>query len=85
MPEKNMGPSEFGGRIQANGVQPPPHEPTASEKLMLVYRTGDDTGLLPVDREGAPFEGLLPKKEQEELRKQAGDLNKGEIWQEMNP
>lgn len=27
-----------------NGVQPQPHEPTADERLSLLYRTGDESG-----------------------------------------
>lgn len=52
----DLPPSEFGGKVQKNGIQPqspnarsprgfPPaggHEPTASEKLRLVYMTGQD-------------------------------------------
>lgn len=75
-------PSEFGGKIQPNGVMPPPHEPTPSEQLSLGYRTGDATGRTGVVP--TVWEGLLPAKEQEELRRQAGDLDKGQVWEEMN-
>jgi hypothetical protein len=75
--------SEFGGRVQRNGVQPPPHTPTASERLGLIYRTGDETGTLPLDNEGVIMSGLNPRKVQEQIRQQAGDLNKGEVWEEI--
>lgn len=76
-------PSEFGGKGRRNRTQPAPHEPTASEKLMLTYTTGDDTGESNPDG-GEVFAGLLPEAEQRALRQQAGDLKKGEIWEEMN-
>lgn len=51
--------TEFGGSPQRNRVQPPPHEPTASEQLMLGYTTGDESGESPPDN-GEAFDGLLP-------------------------
>jgi hypothetical protein len=75
-------PSEFGGKIQRNGVQPPPHEPTASEQLSLMYRTGDLTGA--TDDVPTVFEGLLPEEEQVRLMREAGLLDKGQIWEELN-
>lgn len=82
MPAKK-GPSEFGGLPQRNGVQPRPHVPTRSEALSLGYRTGDETGRTQTDTEGVAFEGLLPKKDQTAARKAAGDLEKGQIWDEL--
>ena len=55
-------PSEFGGRQQVNRVQPPPHEPTASERLMLVYTTGDESGALAPDK-GEAFNGLIANEQ----------------------
>ena len=75
--------SEFGGKVRRNRTQPPPHEPTASEKLMLGYTTGDESGEANPD-DGLAFSGLLSLEEQTRLREQAGDLKKGEIWEEMN-
>jgi hypothetical protein len=75
------GPSEFGGKQQRNGVQPPPHRPTSSEALMLGYTTGDETGASA--RNSVAFEGLNPRDVQEALRRQAGDLDKGQVWDEM--
>lgn len=54
--------SEFNGKPMRNRVQPPPHVPTASEELMLVYTTGDETGDSPPDK-GEAFNGLLPLSE----------------------
>lgn len=76
-------PSEFGGKQKANGIQPPPHQPTASEQLGLVYRTGTDTGLLMNDQEGVVMNGLLPRKIQTAERQSAGDLDKGQAWEAM--
>lgn len=75
-------PSEFGGRAQRNRVQPRPHVPTRSEALMLGYTTGDENGLTAPDG-GEVFQGLLPKTEQEKLRKETGDLDKGQVWEEL--
>lgn len=75
------GASEFGGNgVQANGVFPSPHVPTASERLMLLYRTGDESGLMPVDTEGVVWTGMLPAKEQRDIRQAAGDLDVGQEW-----
>ena len=75
--------SEFGGRQKRNGVQPLPHRPTPSEQLRLVYTTGDPTGATGVDLEGVVFTGLNPRSVQEEIRRQAGDLDKGQVWDDM--
>ena len=77
-----MGPSEFGGKVQRNGVQPFPHEPTASEKLSLVYRTGSEAGDAKPDG-GVAFAGLLPTREQRAIREAMGDMDKGQVWDEM--
>lgn len=87
MAPKNT-PSEFGGRVQRNGVQPRPHVPTRSEALSLLYRTGSETGKNPFTGKmepdhGEAFSGLLPEKEQKKIREQAGDLVKGEVWDEL--
>lgn len=75
-------PGEFDGKTQRNGIQPFPHEPTASEKLSLVYRTGlEDGDALPDG--GAAFSGLLPTKEQLAIREAMGDMDKGQVWDEM--
>lgn len=66
MPDKYP-PSEFGGKVQKNRVQPPVRpdgvvghiRPTASEKLMLTYTTGFDDNLHDPD-DGSAFTGLLP-------------------------
>ena len=78
----DMPPSEFGGKTRRHGIQPLPHRLTASEKLRLGYRTGQD-----VDR-NAPagpeaFNGLLPYDIQLALRTEAGDMEKGQVWAEM--
>jgi hypothetical protein len=78
----NQGPSEFGGKVRRHGIQPLPHRLTASEKLRLGYRTGQD-----VDRDlpdgPEAFNGLLPLDIQTALRKEAGDLEKGQVWEAM--
>lgn len=55
--------SEFGGKETPTGVQPPPHIPTASEQMMLVYRTGDPSGSTPPDN-GEIFAGLRSESAQ---------------------
>lgn len=72
MPDK-FAPSEFGGKVQKNRVQPsvnpvgrPGHIPTPSEEAMLTYTTGDPTGLSDPDN-GEAFTGLLPYEEAKEL------------------
>lgn len=77
------GPSEFGGRgVQKNGVFAAPHVPTVNERVMLLYRTGDDSGLTMPDN-GENFAGLLPVEVQTALREAEGVLVKGEVWEEM--
>lgn len=46
MPD-GLRPSEFGFSSKKNTLAPYPHEPTASEKLRLVYMTGDEAGETP--------------------------------------
>lgn len=68
---KRLPPSEFGG--EAGLVQPPPHEPTTSERLGIMYRTGQNP-MEPVDqtlrgdrRSRSFYEGLdLTPREQED-------------------
>lgn len=43
--------SEFNAEVQKNGVFPPPHTPTPSEELMLIYRTEDPSGASQPDPE----------------------------------
>lgn len=58
MPINFNAPSEFSGRpVRRNGTHGPPHEPTVSEALSLVYRTGDETGALDPD-DGSTFLGV---------------------------
>ena len=83
MPNLNA-PTEFGGKVQKNRVQPritpdgkPGHEATSSEELMLVYTTGsedNDPVAHPPDKNGEAFEGVLPLEEQIKLRREAGDI-----------
>lgn len=61
--------SEFGGKVQRNGIQPPVtpnghkgHQPTASEKLSLLYRTGTEDSTADPDG-GLAMTGLLPESE----------------------
>lgn len=55
--------SEFAGRpLRRNGTHCHPHTPTASEKLRLLYTTGDETGRANPD-DGSAFHGLLPEVE----------------------
>lgn len=58
--------TEFGGVDTPTGVQPPPHVPTPSEQLMLIYRTGDPSGLSPVDKNGDIWAGLRSEATQRE-------------------
>ena len=82
MPDQ-LAPSEFGGKVGPDGVQPPPHVPTAAEELSLGYRTRTlDNGTRVLDHD--TFDGLLPEDEQIKLLREAGDLDKGQIWEQMN-
>lgn len=50
---------------------------------MLLYRTGDESGLSPVDTTGVIWNGLLPIADQTALRQAAGDLDVGQVWEDM--
>lgn len=94
MPD-SLPPSEFGGKQQLNGVQPPltplrdpGHTPTASEKLSLVYRTGSEDGInpitkLPIPDDGEQFRGMLPLAEQIKRRKAEGVIGQRESLDDM--
>lgn len=83
MPD-DLGPaSEFGGKVQKNRVQPIPHVPTPSERLMLLYTTGDESGLTNPDPNGDVMDGLLPEEVQRGLRESEGVLAKGQVWEEI--
>ena len=76
-------PSEFGGKIQDNNVQPAPHVPTANERMMLLYRTGDmDPSKMPDG--GEAFAGLVPAAIQRKRREAEGVFEKGQVWKELN-
>lgn len=80
MPD-SLGPaSEFGGKVRLNRTQPPPHVPTPSERLMLMYTTGDESGMLNPDLNGDVFSGFLPAVEQRAAMEAAGLMVKGEGW-----
>ena len=83
MPDSLGKPSEFGGRVQRNRVQPPPHVPTPSERLMLMYTTGDESGLVEPDPNGDVFAGFLPEVQQRAIRAAEGHLNKGQEWETL--
>lgn len=75
-------PSEFGGKMLKNNVQPPltptgaqGHTPDESERLGLYYRTLDETGASSEDVD--LFHGLLRRIDQTKLRENAGDFDKG--------
>jgi hypothetical protein len=79
-----LGPaSEFGGKVQRNRVQPLPHVPTPSERLMLMYTTGDESGLTDPDPNNDVFAGMLPEEEQRAIRQAEGVLEKGQEWEAL--
>jgi hypothetical protein len=82
MPDSLGKASEFGGKIMRNRVQPLPHVPTQSERLMLLYTTGDSSGTSMPDN-GETFAGLLPYENQLALREAEGVMRKGEEWERM--
>lgn len=83
MPDR-LKPSEMGGKVQRNRVQPSPHSATASEKLMLTYTTGDAEPTVNSEPDGGEaFAGLLPYDEQLALRTAEGVMEKGQVWKEM--
>lgn len=69
MPDR-MPPSEYGGRVQRNTIQPPispsgmkGHSPDAAEKLRLQYMTGQDEDSTVDHDNGEAFSGILPLDE----------------------
>ena len=67
-------PSEFDGQRQRNGIAPPitprgkaGHVPTNSEKLRLLYLTGQDEDSTVKPDNGEAFNGLLPLAEAEKI------------------
>jgi hypothetical protein len=78
------GASEFGGNgVQKNGVFPPPHVPTPSERLSLLYRTGDESGTTDPDS-GEVFSGLVSEATQTARRQAEGVLDKGQEWEKLS-
>jgi hypothetical protein len=77
--------SEFGGKTNRLGIQPPPHPLSAYEKLRAIYLSGDELerGDLPPQRNREAMQGLLPEAEQIALREEEGVLDKGQVWEEM--
>jgi hypothetical protein len=74
--------SEYGGSDSKTGVQPSPHVPTPSERLSLLYRTGDESGLTDPDA-GEVFSGLRTAKTQRAIRAAEGVLDKGQEWERL--
>lgn len=74
-------PSEFGGKINDKGIQPPPHAPTASERLTMVYRTGTESGVGSLDTD--VWGGLRPEARQRAIRAAEGALAKGQTWETL--
>jgi hypothetical protein len=75
--------SEFGGNPNSRtGVQPSPHIPTPSERLSLLYRTGDESGLTDPD-DGEVWLGLLSEPTQRAARQAEGVLEKGQEWEKL--
>ena len=79
MPDALGKPSEFGGKVGRNRVQPSPHIPTQSERMMLLYTTGDESGTSTPDG-GEAFAGLIPLGRQIAKRKAEGVFDKGQVW-----
>lgn len=78
-----MADSEFGGaETTPHGVQPPPHVPTESERISLLYRTGDESGRTPPD-DGSVWMGLRSEATQRAIRESEGVLAKGQVWETM--
>jgi hypothetical protein len=76
--------SEFGGKVGRVLIQPIPHVPTPSERLMLMYISGDDSGQSPRDKFNETFEGLLPEEEQRARRIAEGvQFEGGEVFETM--
>ena len=76
------GPTEFGGKTGSTGIQIPPHPPNAHEKLMLIYRTGDESGAF-ADDSGENWDGLIDYDQKLEEMETAGLMDKGQVWEEM--
>ena len=74
--------SEYGGDPKRNGVQPSPHVPTPSERLSLLYRTGDESGLTDQDQ-GEVFSGLRTAETQRAIREAEGVFEKGQEWERL--
>lgn len=75
--------TEFGGDPQKNGVQPPPHIPTPSERLSLLYRTGDESGVTQDDPNGDVWMGLRSAETQRAEREAAGLFEVGQEWDRL--
>jgi len=76
--------SEFEGTgVQKNGVFPPPHIPTPSERLSLLYRTGDESGSTDPDN-GEVWNGLVSEQTQTARRQAEGVLDKGQEWEKLS-
>jgi hypothetical protein len=74
--------TEFGGNPNPKtGVQPPPHVPTPSERLSLLYRTGDESGN--TDPSEDVFMGLRSEETQRALREAEGVMAKGQEWDRL--
>lgn len=83
MPDAQSTATEFGGKPQKNGVQPPPHIPTQSERLMLLYSTGDESGQSAPDG-GDTWSGLLPVAKAKEAAVARGvSFETGQVWDEL--
>lgn len=75
--------SEFGGNgVNKGGVFPSPHVPTPSERLSLLYRTGDESGLTDPDG-GEVFSGLRSVETQTAIRTAEGVMEKGQEWDRL--
>lgn len=72
--------SEYGG--DPGLVQPAPHVPNASERLSLIYRTGDPSGQTDPDN-GEIFAGLRTEVAQRAAREAEGALTKGQAFEEL--
>lgn len=78
----SLPPSEFGGKPNPKtGIQPPPHVPTASERLQLLYRTGDESGL--TDPDTNVWAGLRTVATQREIMTAEGHMDKGQEWERL--
>ena len=76
--------SEYGGKgVQKNGVYPSPHVPTESERLSLLYRTGDESGLTDPDN-GEVWSGLRSAETQRQVRAAEGHFDKGQEWEKLS-